>query len=123
MKFTSQTFRTLFAGQLAPNPDAATVTVGGRSCSWRDLDKKTDAIAGFLASKGVRAGSHVGLCALNSIAWIAAFFAINRLGAMAMLINAALSAEEIRKVRASRTHACSASRTNSGARRCLRLSP
>ena len=28
------------------------------------------------------------------------FFAINRLGAMAMLINAALSAEEIRKVRA-----------------------
>lgn len=93
------TFRTFFAGRVAQDPDAPAVTVGGRSCSWRELDRKADAIAGFLSSKGIRVGSHVGLCAANSDDWIAAFFAINRLGAMAMLINAALSAEEIRKVR------------------------
>ena len=99
MKSTSQTFRTLFAEQLAQNPDAAAVVAGDQSWSWRELDRKADAIAGFLAARGVRAGSHVGLCAVNSVFWIAAFFAINRLGAMAMLINATLSAEEIRKVR------------------------
>lgn len=99
MNYTSLTFRTLFAEQLALNPDAAAVVDGGRSWSWRELDRKADAIAGFLASRGVRARNHVGLCAVNSASWIAAFFAINRLGAMAMLINAALSAEEIRKIR------------------------
>ena len=61
-----------------------------------------------LSRAGVKKGTHVGLCSTNSINWIITFFAIQKLGAMAMLVNPGLFPQEIANVAAigDITHLC-----------------
>ena len=66
--------------------------------TWKDIDRTSQVIAGDLAAIGVEKGSHVGLCGSNSVNWIITFYAIQKLGAIAMLINPSQSAEEIGRV-------------------------
>ena len=66
--------------------------------TWREIDACADVIASDLARLGVRKGSHVAICGRNSINWIYAFFAVQKLGAVAALINPGLKAAEIASV-------------------------
>ena len=68
--------------------------------TWSDIDRGSCVIAADLIRMGVRKGSHVALCGTNSINWIAAFFAIQRLGGLAELINPTMLAADIGKVAA-----------------------
>ncbi|MCR5748054.1 MAG: AMP-binding protein [Lachnospiraceae bacterium] len=65
------------------------------SYTGEDIEKATQIIAEDLSKIGVKTGSHVGICGSNSINWVLAFFAIQKLGALAMLINPVQSAGEI----------------------------
>lgn len=65
---------------------------------WKDIDKASQIIAEDLARLGVVRGTHVGICGSNSINWILTFFALQKLGALAMLMNPAQSAKEIGRV-------------------------
>ncbi len=67
----------------------------GRSYTWEDVDKTSQLMADDLARLGVRKGSHVGICSPNSFYWAAAFFAIQKLGGIAVLINPALRPGEV----------------------------
>ena len=78
---------------------AVVVTEAGRH-TWREIDDCASYIAAELYRLGVRQGSHVALCGRNSINWISAFFAIQKLGAVAALINPNLKAPEIAAVAA-----------------------
>ena len=66
--------------------------------TWRDVECASQIIAEDLSRLGVKAGTHVGLCGANSINWVLTFFAVQKLNAMAMLINPTLSAAEIGQV-------------------------
>lgn len=66
--------------------------------TWRDVDRASQIIAEDLSRLGVKAGTHVGICGANSVNWVLTFFAVQKLNAMAMLINPALSAAEIGRV-------------------------
>lgn len=63
--------------------------------SWSDIDRCSTRIATDLAEKNVCKGSHVAICGANSINWILTFFAVQKLGAIAVLINFNLCAREI----------------------------
>jgi len=83
------------------------------SCSqgdytWSDIDKGSQLIADDLAALGVTKRTHVGLCGANSANWIMTFYAIQKLGAIAMLINPKQSAHEIARtaVIGDITHLC-----------------
>ena len=65
--------------------------------SWVDIERGAQIIAADLERIGVRRGTHVGICGRNSIAWIQTFFAVQKLEAMALLVNPGLSAAEIVK--------------------------
>ena len=67
----------------------------GTTYTWREIDMASQIIAHDLALLGVGAGAHVGLCGANSVNWVLTFFAIQKLGAVAMLINPAQIAREI----------------------------
>lgn len=67
----------------------------GREYTWADVDRVSQIIADDLAKAGVRKGSHVGICAMNSINWIFTFFAVQKLGAIAVLVNFGLKPNEI----------------------------
>lgn len=76
-------------------PDRIVVKAEGGEYTWRDIDRGSSVIAGELFALGVRSGSHVALCGSNSVNWILTFFAIQKIGAVAVLLNPQLSPEEI----------------------------
>lgn len=63
--------------------------------SWLDIDQCATIIAEDLSRLGVTRGSRVGICSLNSANWIFTFFAIQKLQAVAVLINSNLRVAEI----------------------------
>lgn len=63
--------------------------------TWHDLDLGSDTLASHLYDIGVRKGTHVGLVGLNSINFIMCFYAIQKLGALAVLMNYSLKPTEI----------------------------
>lgn len=66
-----------------------------RAYTWADVDRASQIIANDLSKNGVKKGSHVGICSPNSINWIFTFFAIQKLGAIAVLVNYGLKPNEI----------------------------
>lgn len=66
-----------------------------RGYTWEDVDRLSQIVADDLARLGVKKGSHVGICSPNSINWIITFFAVQKLGAIALLVNYALKPDEI----------------------------
>ncbi|MDO4177324.1 MAG: AMP-binding protein [Bacillota bacterium] len=79
-----------------------------REYTWQDIEVGSHILADKFAKAGVKKGSHVGICALNSINWLLAFFAIQKLGAIAVLINPALKPNEVNNIagHSDTTHLC-----------------
>jgi long-chain acyl-CoA synthetase len=72
---------------------------GARQVTFGEHEELVDAIAGNLHRAGVGPSDRVGLFAANTPEWVAAFFAILRLGAIVVPCNGWWSAEEM-------AHAC-----------------
>ncbi len=106
--FISMSFKDFFADKAAKLKDRPFIVEAGRSFSWIDIETGAQLIADDLNKLGVCAGTHVGICGRNSIGWIMTFFAVQKLGAMALLINPGLSVSEIRTVAeiSDMTHFC-----------------
>ena len=67
----------------------------GKHYSWKDIDIGSHIIAHKLAKQGVKHGSHVAIDSPNTINWILTFYAIQKLGAIAILVNFSLKPKEI----------------------------
>ncbi|WP_020651779.1 class I adenylate-forming enzyme family protein [Massilia niastensis] len=91
-------------------PDAPALVEDGRSWTYAQLLAQVDAYAQLLPELGVRPGDRVMLVAENCVAQVALLFAIARLDAWSVNVNARLSAGELAAIRA-----------HSGARRVLYL--
>ena len=65
------------------------------SYTWREIDECSHIIADDLSKLGVHKGSHVGILGANSANWVLTFFAIQKLGAIAVLLNFNLNASEL----------------------------
>ena len=76
-------------------PDRTLVKSDGIEYTWKDIDRGSSVIAHELHNLGVGWGSHVALCGSNSINWILTFFAIQKLGAVTVLLNPQLTTSEI----------------------------
>lgn len=94
-KYLYLSFKELLARKVETVPDKPFVVYKGRQYTWRDIEKTSQIIALDLYEQGVRKGSHVAICGTNSANWIFTFFAIQRLGAVAMLVNFNLKSAEI----------------------------
>lgn len=88
-------FKSLLSKKMEEVPNKTFVNYQGRDYTWSDIAKASQIIAMDLYNQGVRRGSHVALCGSNSVNWIFTFFAIQKLGAVAMLINFNLKRQEI----------------------------
>ena len=58
-----------------------------REYSYKDLSKAVDYFANVLLKKGVKKDDHVAILAMNSFNWIASFYAVVKIGAVAVLLN------------------------------------
>ena len=75
--------------------DEIAVESDGTRYTWRTVSRCATIIASDLSDMGVKQGNHVAICGANSINWILTFFAIQKLGAIAVLVNFNLCAQEI----------------------------
>lgn len=96
--YSMMSFGDFIAQKAKSTPNAVFIKDGAHSYSWEDIDRISCIIASDLYRLGVRKGSHVAICSVNSVNWICTFFAIQRLGALACLLNFNLVPAEIIKL-------------------------
>ncbi|HTC81797.1 MAG TPA: long-chain fatty acid--CoA ligase [Acidimicrobiia bacterium] len=76
-------------------PDRPAVTWGDRTLSYRDLDRRSDALARGLAGLGVRPGARVGVYMRNRPEVLEAMFACFKAGYCLVPLNSRLTADEV----------------------------
>lgn len=82
------------------HPDHIALHEDARTLTYAQLDDAIDALAARLGAAGVRAGDRVMLIGENSVLLVASLFAVSRLDAWALIVNARLSAVELDAIRA-----------------------
>lgn len=75
--------------------DGLAFIFNGCEYTWDDVNRLSQIVADDLHKLGVKKGSHVGICSPNSINWIITFFAIQKLEAIAFLVNYGLKPQEV----------------------------
>ena len=93
--YDNMSFNDLLAEKVSTLPERVFIVDGGIPYTWSDIEKGANIISKDLAALGAGRRSHIALCGTNSAEWIMAFFAIQRLGAIALLLNPVLLAEDI----------------------------
>ncbi|HEU5305958.1 MAG TPA: class I adenylate-forming enzyme family protein [Acidimicrobiia bacterium] len=67
--------------------DRELVVLDERRCTYRDVEAASRQLAKGLLANGVCRGTHVGLLAPNGPEWVAGYFAVTRIGAVAIPLN------------------------------------
>jgi fatty-acyl-CoA synthase len=79
-------------------PDKTAIVYGGQRQSYAELDTTVNRVAGALSARGVRKGDRIALFSYNNHAFVVAYFALARLGAVSVPVNFMLAAAEVRYV-------------------------
>jgi fatty-acyl-CoA synthase len=78
-----------------PDRDAVVFPSLGLRWSWRELDRRVDAVASALIARGVARGEHVGIWSMNAPEWVVTQFAVGRIGSVLVNINPAYRLHEL----------------------------
>ena len=87
MTLIRQSIGDCLENRIRETPDAVFIRYERESYSWKDMDRLSERVAEALSSEGIKKQSRVGIFGVNSPSWIATFFAVQKLGAVAVLIN------------------------------------
>ncbi len=90
-------FRDLLEETAGKFPDRIVLYEDRTPYTVKEIDSCAAYAALELSALGVKKGTHVGLYGVNSANWIIVFFAIQKLGALCILLNPRLTREELKK--------------------------
>ena len=76
-------------------PDRPAASEGLSETNYAQLNEEANRVATALISIGVRPGDHIGLCAPNSIEWIAFYYGVLKAGAVAVTLSSVLKRDEL----------------------------
>lgn len=96
--YLNLSFKDFLRKKVETTPDAVAMVDERGSFTWKDIDVYSQIIAEGLSTKGVKRGTHVAICGNNSINWVLTFFAIQKLGAIAQLLNFNMRTSEVATV-------------------------
>ena len=80
------------------SPDKIAIEYWDKSYTWEELDRITDYMAVRMSSFGMVKGDHVGIWSVNTPNWIITFLALEKLGAIPVLINTCYRECELRRI-------------------------
>jgi len=86
----------MFRETAARFPDRPALSFDGNRLTYRELDHKSDALAGVLAGKGITLGQIVGLMAERSLEMVVGLLGILKAGGAYLPLDPALPAERVR---------------------------
>ena len=95
LDYGDTTLLDVYDNNLAINPDKPATYFFGRTQTFSDLDRQVRRAAAGLRAFGVRPGDRVAIVAPNCPQYVAAFYAILKLGAVAVLHNPLYTAHEL----------------------------
>ena len=95
--YAKMSFKELLAYKVKNGLNKSIISYAGEKYNWKDIEKYSQIIADDLAKQGVKKGTHIAICGTNSANWIFTFYAIQKLGAIAQLLNFTLTTDEIVK--------------------------
>ena len=75
--------------------DKVAITDLDKIYTWKQIDTLTELAARHIAEKGVKRGSYVAIWMNNSVSWIVIFLALQRIGAVTVLLNTAYKWREL----------------------------
>ena len=76
-------------------PDKLAVTDLEQTYTWSQMNSLTEFAARQISEKGIRKGSYVALWMNNSVSWVVLFLALQRIGAVTVLLNTAYKWREL----------------------------
>lgn len=79
------------------SPDKQAVVYWDQSYTWWEIDRISDYLAVRMSRQGIRKGTHAGIWSVNTPNWILTFLALEKLGAVPVLINTCYKQEELRR--------------------------
>jgi long-chain acyl-CoA synthetase len=85
----------VLADSAARHPERTALLFEGERISYRELDRRAAGAAGALRAHGIEAGDRVAIKLPNTPAYVAAYFGVLRLGAIAVPLNVLLAQPEI----------------------------
>lgn len=92
---TMQTLNDLISTHARNTPDELCAKCDNIKVSYKEISNCIDGFAQTLSERGIEKGDRVAILLNNSIEYIVAFFAIQKLGAISVLVNTYLTAHEI----------------------------
>ncbi|RRD93422.1 AMP-binding protein [Clostridiales bacterium COT073_COT-073] len=95
MELINRTIQECFNQRIQETPQALAYHFGEVKYTWAETGNITFQLAKKLMAEGVRKGDRVGLLSVNSDAWLFYFFALQAIGAQTVLLNTALTDDEI----------------------------
>jgi fatty-acyl-CoA synthase len=96
--YISRSFKEILKMKQGKDFDVTVLSHLGNDYTWKDLEMCSQIVANDLFKLGVTKGSHVGICSANSANWIITFLAVQKLGAIACLLNFNYNEKEIADV-------------------------
>lgn len=89
------TFRAILSDKVSRVPERTFMVWLGEAYTYRDIETCSQIIAADLSRQGVKRYSHVALFSENSANLILAFFAVQKLGAVAVMMNPSYTPAEV----------------------------
>lgn len=79
-------------------PHQPALVTNGRSCTWRELDRRVDRVANALRARGLVRGELVAILLANCPEWIELYLGIARAGLVAVPVNYRLTGGELAQI-------------------------
>lgn len=95
--YTNVSFAELLAKHVQEEKNSTALVCSNGEYSWFDIEMGAQIIAEDLKKLGAEFGTHIAICGANSVNWVLTFYAIQKIGAMAMLLNPSLDCEKIKE--------------------------
>lgn len=76
-------------------PDRPAIRQGSLEWTYAELNERANKVATGLMKLGIKPGDYIGLCSLNSADWIAFYFGVLKIGAVAITLSGLLTGDEL----------------------------
>lgn len=95
MELVRTTIGELLDVQSKKSPDSIFLKHNDENLTLKNVNEITTVYAKVLYNQGFKQGDRIGIYGVNSISWILSYFAIQKLGAVAVLINSCYKEQEL----------------------------
>ncbi len=98
MKLIKMTIGECLKRRAEETPDNIAIEYRDRQYTWAEVDRITDYLAVRMVTMGIKQRDHVGIWSVNSPNWIMTFLALQKFGAVPVLINTCYRINELRQI-------------------------